>query len=146
MVEADLKEILDDNEKFVKSLGKDKDIHPQLVVCKNKKLSIFLVVGGREEIRLTMDLIQLTKPDWVVFMCSSFAGQQEHIEGYEEGSLKKRFKAGDKTVKEIIVIQAYAKHGKIMRTLEQKTHKKFYDDVEEFSGYLTFDDLQRIFR
>jgi len=144
-MEIDLKEILDDNEKFINSMGKGKDIQPQLIVCKNKKLSIVLIAGKREEIRLAMDLIEKIKPEWVAFMSSGFAGMKEHMKNYRHGDLQKKMNKGNKDVLEVVFIQAYSKEGKIMRTLDQKTHKRIYDDNTEFAGYLSINDIERVF-
>ncbi len=139
-----LDEILDYDEKFVKSLG-NKEVSPQLVVGKGKAIFVFVIVAGREAIRSTMDVVAHSKPDWVSFMCSSFMGTQQGMNDYKHGELEEKFKNGDPNVREVVIVQAYSKKGKKMRVLDQNTHERIHD-VNEFSGYLAFDDLKKIFK
>jgi phage-related protein len=150
MPEINLKELLDDHETFVNSLPKCKDIIPQLVVAKDDELKVFIITGGveREGIKKLIEMMEKTKPDWIVFITEAYTKKlknPEELEDYRHGMAEKEFKAGSKDVKEIVVIQAYSKQGKMMRTLDKVTGEKYQEDVEEFSGYFTVDDVERVF-
>jgi hypothetical protein len=148
MTDADLKQLLDDHEIFVKSLPKCKDIIPQLVVAKDNELKIFIITVGREAIKELIEKMEKTKPDWIVFICGGYSRhlrEGEKLEDYRHGTAEQEFKEGKKDVKEIVSIQVYSKQGKMMRTLDRDTGKKIEDDVDDFGGYLTVDDIERVF-
>ena len=145
---SSLEKILDHHEKFIRTvLEKIKDISPQLCVCKNNKIIAMLLVDlEREQIRTLIDKVAKSKPEWIVFMTEAFVKKAKvgDIETFRHGDLKKDF-GKDKNIFEIIVIQAYTKEGKMMRCINKKTLERYGDDAKDFSGFLSIDDVSRVF-
>jgi len=146
----DLKEILNQNQEFVKNwLKKNEEITPQ-IVFKDKKgdITVVLIAGEREEIKAILKIIEKTKPKWVVFITEGYMRlmkKKEDLKGYKHGELKERFESGDKSIKEVVVIQAYNKTDKLMRVIDKKTLKPISEDLRNFDGFLTISDVERVF-
>jgi len=145
-----LKEILDFNQKFVEdSLKKREEIVPQIVVNHNGEITIFVLVGlERDDIRNILKMLEKTKPKWLVFITEGYmriAEKDEDLGEYKHGELEKRFKEGDKNIKEIVSIQAYNRREKLMRIIDKKTLKPITRDISNFDGFLTVSDVERIF-
>jgi len=64
---------------------------------------------------------------------------------FVHGQLERLFKAGDGSVREVVVIHVYVKDGKLARTLDRKTLEPVCEDATEFSGFLTVSDCKRVF-
>lgn len=143
-----LKELLDFHEEFVKGLPKCNDIIPQVIVSKNGEAKVFVVVGGRDEIKRTLLLAQNMKPDWIVTINEAYmkkADSLDEAENHVHGTLEKEFKAGNSNVMEIVTICAYRKDGKLQRNLNKMTNENLYGDMENFAGFLTIDDVERVY-
>ena len=147
-----VKKLLDNHEDFIKNLlKKQKDIVPQIISCKNNEITIGMIMAGREGIKATLSMVQRTKPDWIVFFTGAYMETKkiedgkDFIEKHYPGSLDKRFNSGDKSVSEVIILQAYTKTDKIMRMIDKKTLKKIQEDAKDFDGYLAINDVDRVF-
>jgi delta-aminolevulinic acid dehydratase/porphobilinogen synthase len=122
-----LKEILDREEGMVRDLLKKHDhiithiMIEKTVNGRNILVPIF-ISANREQIKMTKNLTN-----------------------YSHGSLEKEFKNGNKGIQDVIILQVYSKHGKLMRILEKKMLKQIEKDVDEFDGYLAVSDVQRVF-
>lgn len=146
-----LKELLDFNEEFIReTLKNQNELIPQIVFCKNKKISVFLA-DSRDAVKQILLIAEKIKPDWLVSIAEGYMeeiekdSKEDYEKEYEYGSLGERFRVGDKKIKEAIFIQAYSKEGKLMRIIKKDTLSKFGEDVENFIGYLTVSDVERVF-
>jgi len=144
-----IEELLNSHEDFAKKCIKDKgDFLPQVIMCKDKKISVMVVATPREGIRAVLDLVQKSKPEWVVFISEGYmrvTKDKEALKNYETGELEKGFNSGDKTISEVVIIHAYTKTQKMARIIDKKTWKKVEKDTENFAGFLTINDVDRTF-
>jgi hypothetical protein len=167
--QSTLKELLDFHEKFILGLPKCKTISPQICVSKNNEVNVVIIIGGRDEIKAGIELASASKPDWIVEFNEGYMEEiRDHtpkeikkelgdtavlaekdfnkfIRDYEVGELERRFKDGDKNVIEVVIIQAYNKQEKIMRVIDKYTGKRITEDLENFDGFLTVNDVDRVF-
>jgi len=144
-----LQEIIDFNQKFVEDcLKKQKNIIPQIVVNHNGKISVIVMVGiGRNEIKSVLKLLEKSRPKWLAFISEGYMRtfeKKENLADYKYGELQERFKKGDKSVKEVVIIQAYSKTQKLMRIVDKETLKPIRE-TENFEGFLTISDIERVF-
>jgi hypothetical protein len=155
--QSTLKELLDFHEKFVLGLPKCKTISPQICVSKNNEVTAIIIIGGRDEIKAGMLMASASKPDWIVEFNEMYflkvdvkteEGKEkarEFMKIIEHGDLEREFKKGNKNIAEGLIIQAYKKEGKLMRVIDKYTGKQIGEDGEEFDGYLTVNDVDRIY-
>lgn len=146
-----LKKMLDREEEMTKEiLKKHRNMVSHIIIEKtingNDVLIPIFLSAKREYIKSTMESLAKHKPNYLIFVSEAYMKATKNpIENYNHGSLEREFKSGDKDILEVIIIQAYSKHGKLMRILEKKTLKKFNEDQAEFDGYLAVSDVQRVF-
>jgi len=142
-----IEELMEFNTAFVKMLKGD--ICPQLVIGRGDRVYVFALLLKREETHEVINKISEMKPDWVVFMSQSYYEKVEkdfeRIKTHEHGNLEKRFKSGDKTVREGILIQVYTPDEKLSRGLDKETLEMIGEDTTEFGGFLTISDVDRVF-
>jgi hypothetical protein len=114
------------------------------------------VDGGREEIKKTMEFASNMSPNFLVTINEGYMEKkslkektreqiEKELENHVHGSLAERFNNGDKSIKEIITICVYSPDGKISRILLKENLKQIEEDVENFDGFLTINDVDRIF-
>jgi len=146
-----LKSLVNKHEAFARNALKNIDeLAPQLIVCIDNKIIATIIHGDRDAIKSVIEAISISdiKPDWVVFLTEGYTAIVEKgkpVENIRIGELGERFKAGDKSVIEAIIIQAYNSEGKLMRIIDKKTWKQIHGDSDEFDGYLAINDVDRIF-
>jgi hypothetical protein len=149
----DLKEILDREEEMVRDLLKKHDnmvthiLIEKTVNGKNILVPIF-ISANREQIKMTIESLAKQKPNYLIFVTEAYmkmSKDMKEVEKYTHGKLEEEFKNGDEGIQDVIILQVYSKHGKLMRMLEKKTLKQIEKDVDEFNGYLTISDVQRVF-
>ena len=156
--DMELKKILDEHENFVKEvLKRQKEIVPMVIVSKQNKRIVNTLVGvDRDQIKFFLNKMSDRKPDWMLFLSEAYM-EQRHTKGetreqleqikktYEHGSLEMQFKMGNPHVSEVIIFTAYSPDGKLQRALDKKTMKNIYGDIDTFEGYLTINDVDRVF-
>ena len=154
----ELKRILDEHEDFIRSALKTQDeIIPMIIISKdNKRMASLMIGAGREDMKHFLDKMNSLKPDWLVFLGEGYM-EKHNIKGktkeekdqitnnYEHGTLEMQFKMGNPKVVEIIHITAYSPDGKLQRTISKKGMKSIYGDIENFEGYLSISDVDRVF-
>ena len=149
----ELKEILDREEEMVRDLLKKHDhiiTHIMIEKTVNGKdiLVPVFISANREQIKMTIEALAKQKPNYLIFVTEAYmkmSKDMKEAEKYTHGKLEEEFKSGNKGIQDVIVLQAYSKHGKLMRMLEKKTLKQIEDDVDGFDGYLAVSDVQRVF-
>jgi hypothetical protein len=152
-----LKQMLDDQERIVKTmlLGM-KELQPMVVVFKGNTALPIIVAGGREDIRRALDCASSLCPDYLVTITEAYMEKidkknktkeeiEEMLNNHVVGSLERRFSDGDKSVVEIIAISVYSPEGKLARTLLKENLEQIEEDCENFAGFLTINDVDRVF-
>jgi hypothetical protein len=94
---------------------------------------------------MTIESLAKQKPNYLIFVSEAYMKQVKTVESYQHGSLETEFKKGSKDIIDVIILQAYSRHGKLMRILEKETLKQIEKDNEEFDGHLAVSDVQRVF-
>lgn len=148
--------MLDDQEKIVKTmlLGM-KELQPMVVVFKGNTAVPIIVAGGREDIKSALEHASSLCPDYLVTITEAYMEKrntkgktkeelEEMFNNHVVGSLERRFADGDKSVLEVITISIYSPEGKLARTLLKKTMKQIGKDCEDFAGFLTINDVDRV--
>lgn len=155
--QPNLKELLDFHEKFMLSLPKCNPISPQIVMSKNNEVTAIIILGGRKEIKDGIKLASVSKPDWIVVFSEGYTIKfdvkteegkrqaEDFLHTFRHGDLEKEFWKGNKNVIEVVTIQAYNKEGKLMRMIEKFSGEHMGEDVDTFDGYLTINDVDRVF-
>jgi hypothetical protein len=146
----ELKEILDKEQEIVRSLLKMHDhIITHIIIEKTVDgqdiLVPIFISATREDIKKTMEFLTKQKPNYLIFVTEAYMKTMDKMKNYSHGTLEKEFTKGNANVKDVIILQAYSKHGKLMRMLENKTLKRIDEDNDEFDGYLAVSDVQRVF-
>jgi hypothetical protein len=146
----ELKEILDREEEMVRDLlKKHKRIITHILIEKTVGgqdiLVPIFISANREQIKSTIEALAKEKPNYLIFVSEAYMKQVKKIENYNHGSLETEFKKGSKNVLDVIILQAYSKHEKLMRVLEKATLKQVDEDKDEFDGHLAVSDVQRVF-
>lgn len=148
--------MLDSQTEIVKKMLQTMDeISPMIVLFKENTCVPILVIGDREQIKETMEFASSMNPDFLVTINETYMEErntknktkeqiEEEINNHVYGSLAERFNNGDKSIKEAIMINAYSPDGKLSRILLKDTLKQFEKDTEEFSGFLTINDVDRV--
>jgi len=146
-----LLELVNGHETFVRMVLKEqKEILPMCIIGRDNLVIPMMIKGGREAIKFVMSKATEMSPDWLVFLTEGYMEGHDMKKmdkpiSYEVGELEKRFKLGDEKVKEVIIIHAYTPEGKLSRILIKDTMKQFRKDTEEFDGFLTVSDVDRVF-
>jgi len=146
----ELKDILDKEEEMVRDMLKKHDhIITHIIIEKTVNgqdiLVPIFISATREDIKKTMEILARQKPNYLIFVTEAYMKTVKKMENYSHGSLEMEYEKGNKNVVDVIILQAYSKHGKMMRMLENKTLKKINEDNSEFDGYLAVSDVQRVF-
>ncbi len=148
---VDIKKLLDEHEVYIRgvSRGIKSVFSPMIIFEKNGKRTANVVIGSREEIRLFIDLMVKTRPEWIVVMTEAFMKivkkDEEIPKDYQYGCLEKEFNNGTKNVIEAYIIQVYTRSEKMMRVIRKDNLKRFGKDVDVFDGYLAINDVERVF-
>jgi hypothetical protein len=149
----EMKDLVKTHEDFIRGYyqhSQNSDLIPQIVFCVKGKVYVILITGegdSREGIKKIIESVENNPLEWLIFMNEGYMEalpKRELPPNYEHGSLEKRFKAGDKAVKEITILQVYKKGQKMMITYDRKTMTKL-SECDEFDGYLTVSDVARVF-
>lgn len=144
-----LLKLVEKHQDFAKDVLKhNKELMPQLILCKDNKIIATVIQGDRDAIKSVIEAVSKLSPDWLVFLTEAYMRREErnsNLDKYRAGYLAEKYESGDKTVQEVIIIQAYNSDGKLMRMLDKATFKQVEKDTEEFDGYLAVNDVDRIF-
>jgi len=137
----DLKSLLDFHEEFAKMwIAVSGSLSPHVIVRKGNTISSYVLVGKKKDIKRFLTRVEQSQPDWVVFLAEAYSKTYKASQfEYRPGDHKAAKEAGDETVKDIIVIQAYSREGKLLRELDKETLKRIGDDGDDFEGWLTID-------
>lgn len=147
------KELKQFHEDFLMSLVEEKnrtggEISTQIVFSIKGKVIANVLTG--EDIRMSIKdmIVRLSRQplDWLIIFNEGYAGvakKEDDLSNFQHGTLEQRFKAGDKSVRETVILQIYTKSEKCMVVFDKLDMKKVHDS-SDFSGFLTVSDVRRV--
>jgi hypothetical protein len=149
--EETIEEIFERHRKFIENVLKENgEIYPQVSYQKNGEvIAMVLLDLEREKIKAILDRVSETRPEWVCYMTEGFAkrmlkeDRKEVETSYRQGELQERFSVGDKSVQKVIIVQVYKKSEKRAKMYDKEMHELV--SVDDFQGFLTIDDVKRVF-
>jgi len=142
-------DLLKFNEKFVKdSVKKTGKVSLMVTAMKDNNLIVFPCTN-RNTIKESMELAKKLNAEWIVviFECYKMKVKAKiPPKDYEHGELEKKFKSGDKSVEDSVLIAVYTRDEKRLVTYT-KVDNKLKDRLEskEFGGFLSFEDEENTF-
>lgn len=139
--EDSLESLIEFHTNFIRDTIKERgSFISQVIFKKGKTVYPCIVLGGREEIKATMNFACLHNPEWIVIIHEGYSlvTKREDVLKIRHGDLEKAFKEGDKRIKESIMLTVYTKEKNKTITFEKKDRKiiKKYE-IENACGYLT---------
>jgi hypothetical protein len=139
-------EIISDMIKDMKTRKKNVELTSMLIIDKDGKKIVIGLCIDREDKKAIIERVSAIHPQYLTFITEAYMRTAQEIpQNYRHGQMEEEFKSGSKDVKEVIVIQVYSKTGKLSRVLDKETLKSINEDCEDFAGFMTVSDVQRIF-
>lgn len=141
----DVKQVLDENEDFVRKMVAQKgEVSPMLIWSVNKKVFVAAIVGNRDLIKLTVQKAKLVNPEWMCLMITGFMRAYDKDNAMppdlKYGNLAKGYKWGDPTVKKVVILQALCNNEARSRIFEIDKDKVVKmikeEEITNSSGYL----------
>lgn len=150
-----LRELVEFHEQFIKMiLQRTGDLKPQMIYELDGKSVATVFMGDfRTGILNVFDSLRGKSISWLitmneayedVFQCRDMSkdDMERRLSTYSPGVLQKRFESGDKSVKEVILMNVYTKDIKLSMTYDKDMKK--LRQTENFEGLLAVSDLDRL--
>jgi hypothetical protein len=152
-----LKELIEFHERFIEAtLHVNGELKPQMVYAVDGQRPCAIVFAGdfRTAILKVFDSLRGKPISWLITMNEAYedvfeykdmsnADLEKRLATYQPGILQKRFESGDKSVKEVILMNVYAKNIKLSMTYDKDMKK--LRQTDEFEGLLAVSDLDRLY-
>jgi hypothetical protein len=150
-----LRELIEFHEDFIKMiLQRTGELRPQMIYeLDGKTVATAFIEDFRTGILQVLDMLRGKPISWLITMNEGYEDSLKYIgrdkdkldevlDKYVPGSLQKRFESGDKTVKEVILMNVYTKYVKLSITYDKDMKK--LRQTDSFGGLLAVDDLDRL--
>lgn len=136
-------EVVEHHEDFIRKVIKERGrIVPQVMSFRDRELIVVLCPDGREGVKIAMKLARKARAEWIVGIFEAYMSgrlKEEEVDTYRRGSLEKRFKEGDKSVRDVVLMVVYFEDKKKLmcyRKMRNRVIRKIQEG-EVFSGYMT---------